>query len=753
MGGTINLGGADPTKPKADPAALINRYISWVYIMTNKNGVAIAEASPPRLFVTTKTNQRKALCPVHPIRRSDTDFFKASRPIQSLKAMRQADKVEEVAEHPIIDLLMRPNSMLGTFQLFYLTSAYQDLTGDAFWWLPPDPMGVPSTIILLPTQWVKPIRNKQDAAMANVSTAQLAEDKPIKGYAFGARRDKRFFIPEDEVIRFSFPNPKDPFDGFGSLQGVIMASVRDESMDRYEAALNRNMGRPDFLVSPTEPITEGERKSLTADWNNQFKGVDQAGKVLIGSGQMKVEKLGFSPKEMSFLQGRKVTMEQIANGFGVPVSLIKSEGVPRANLESSLFQYAKFTIQPRLIMMGQRMNERLVPMFDNDEFTVSDRIFLAFPNTVPEDKEFELKKQESELKSGVTFINEVRSLDGREPVAGGDVPYISFNVVPLGGAPADATQPVPPPKSHGHASRKDSGHPGGTKIIHFGRFDMTVDKDGFVGDVCDCAVCKQNEEDERSGGANPPPDADEQEVRAIANRMYADDAAIVLAQSPLAIEFSPAAQAAKWTPEMRGPIQRVMLRAGNLGLADAGIDIFPWIDNPEVQKFIDDHTFKFLEQANETLEKNFRAALTEGVQNGESPAQLAKRLEQVFEDTAQAKRSLMIARTETARAQTGGTIAAWKESGVVSAKVWKAPADACPFCLNAQQQWGAPTKGVPLQESFFEQGQVQEVPFGEPTDDNPHPTIKLRHNYSDVAGPPLHPSCRCTLVPVLIEQD
>jgi hypothetical protein len=73
------------------------------------------------------------------------------------------------------------------------------------------------------------------------------------------------------------------------------------------------------------------------------------------------------------------------------------------------------TILPKLRRIEQKLNEQLAARFD-------DRLFFAFDNPVPEDKEYHLKEIQTNLSTGLTTINEERAKLGMEPVAWGDEP-------------------------------------------------------------------------------------------------------------------------------------------------------------------------------------------------------------------------------------------------------------------------------------------------------------------------------------------
>lgn len=108
-----------------------------------------------------------------------------------------------------------------------------------------------------------------------------------------------------------------------------------------------------------------------------------------------------------------------------------------------------------------------------------------------------------------------------------------------------------------------------------------------------------------------------------------------------------------------------------------------------------------------------RNTATTAVQEGWSNQRLAAELKD--DHAFSADRAINIARTETARAQTEGSVAGWKASGVVGGKQWSAAPDCCDICQELDGEI------VGLDEQF------------------------------DDGDPPLHPSCRCGLDAVLID--
>jgi SPP1 gp7 family putative phage head morphogenesis protein len=131
------------------------------------------------------------------------------------------------------------------------------------------------------------------------------------------------------------------------------------------------------------------------------------------------------------------------------------------------------------------------------------------------------------------------------------------------------------------------------------------------------------------------------------------------------------------------------------------------VDNPNAEWQIDDATREY-------LRVDIESAEDEGWSNDKLASVLADNY--AFSD----ERAEAIARTETAFADVAGNLNAWKASGQVSQKQWIVGDGCCDECQDLD--------GV---------------------------TVDLDDDFPDDGGdgPPLHPNCRCDVVPVLTEDS
>ena len=121
-----------------------------------------------------------------------------------------------------------------------------------------------------------------------------------------------------------------------------------------------------------------------------------------------------------------------------------------------------------------------------------------------------------------------------------------------------------------------------------------------------------------------------------------------------------------------------------------------------------------------------------GLANGESLVQIRKRIMNSFKGMRK-YRAERIARSEVVTASNQATLEAWKQSGVVTKKIWYTALDerVCPTCSSLHGQ------AISLEKHFIKKGGSI---LG--TDDK-----RVTYDYRDIGEPALHPNCRCTMVP------
>jgi HK97 family phage portal protein len=154
--------------------------------------------------------------------------------------------------------------------------------------------------------------------------------------------------------------------------------------------------------------------------------------------------------------------------------------------------------------------------------------------------------------------------------------------------------------------------------------------------------------------------------------------------------------------------------------------------NPDVQKWVNRSTTRLANSVGGTTVRRVRSLLGKGLQEGRTTDEIADDIEAKGFDSARAQ---TIARTESARAYVEGQVQAWKQTDMVTGKKWLVAPEACPFCEAIGK--AGQTKG--MNDPFYTVGDTIIAANGK--------TFIV--DFDNVTGPPLHPNCRCDIIPVL----
>ncbi len=417
--------------PESNHLALLNAYRGWVYVCASKNSTSVAASAPIKLYATkdaTLVDMGKEFkVPTRKISKQKELYLRANPVLGSLDCVRKAVEIEEILEHPFLELMRNVNDFMNSFTLWELTELYQELCGNAYWYVVEDNLRVPREIWPIPPQHLRVIPHPTDF---------------ISGYHFslyylGLRKQQTF--REKDVVHFKFPSPTSLYYGRGPLAGVTSAYNMQENINTYENALFVNMGRLEGAFETDEELGDHEFERLKEEIKQMFAGVKNVGKSPLLEKGVTYKQYGYPPKDLAFLKGREKIKEEICNAYGQSLGMY-DKNATRSNSEMAEYTFQKGAIRPRLLRLEQKINEKLIPRYGEPS------IFAAYDDNVPENRETRLKEIESHLKSMYSTVNQEREHDNLDPQKDyGDVPFVPAGVVELGKEPPVPAGPPPKP--------------------------------------------------------------------------------------------------------------------------------------------------------------------------------------------------------------------------------------------------------------------------------------------------------------------
>ncbi len=263
-------------------------------------------------------------------------------------------------------------------------------------------------------------------------------DDFLKGYIYRRGTNEVPFEPED-IVHHMYPNPKSRFLGLSPLEGIAGAVNINSQMATYSKAVFKNMARPDAILTVEGSMSDENFERLKKEFKQKYGGAENAGKVMVITGGQKKEfkPISMKPSELSFIEGRKLTREEIADGYGIPMALLSPDSSNKAVSQTAFSQYMRDTVKPKLVLYEQKINEQIMSLYDEN-------IFVAFDDPVPAEREQRRKDIEAHLKTGYSNINEERQEDGLEEVDWGERPILPMTMKPFTGE--EEEEPEKPPE-------------------------------------------------------------------------------------------------------------------------------------------------------------------------------------------------------------------------------------------------------------------------------------------------------------------
>lgn len=339
------------------------------------------------------------------------------------------DEDIELDNHPLINLLKRPNPLQAGNEFFQCLYSFLLLSGNSYVLRTGADNQPPKELHLL-----RPDRVKIEPSNTTIPKSYLYElsGKVVNTYPVDPETGR------SEVKHFKLFNPTDDYYGLSPIR----ASSVDIDQHNYSAKHNVNLlmngarpsgaivFKPKDEVGQSVQLTESQRQQLISDLELRFQGTDNSGRAMLLEGDFDWKEMGLSPKDMDFLQLKNMSARDIAMCFGVPSQLV---GIPDAqtysNVQEARLALYEETIIPLIKRVESDLNEYLAPAY-------GERLRIQYDiDSIPAMAERRRRIYENvtgAVREGIISRNEARDRLGLEPITGGDEVYISANLFPLG---------------------------------------------------------------------------------------------------------------------------------------------------------------------------------------------------------------------------------------------------------------------------------------------------------------------------------
>lgn len=357
---------------------------------------------PLKLYRRANSGKRVGKCVKIDKRQSDFLTGRSSSCKVTAKQASMADSagtIEEVIEHPALDLLSDPDPVTTASDFLTMLYWYREVAGKAYVWTGEQTKDGPSGLYILHPQFTQPVLSRQDF---------------ISAYRYGRDITGVIEIPAEQVI-FS-PYQRDPFrpwDGISWLTSVEQYADAENAALIAEVQRWKNSGQAGFILKVPMTYTDQQMKQVEAALRAKA-GPLAAGRALIIR-EAEIVQSASKAHEMGYIEGLTQAEKAIYRAAGIPEAIWKlnDANLAGAKMGERLLMRSCFK---RMRRVAEDMTAYLLPMFGEEDGTM----WFGYENPDLEDQVAEASMMNAAFIAGVVSEDEYRKVLYLPPRNGSD---------------------------------------------------------------------------------------------------------------------------------------------------------------------------------------------------------------------------------------------------------------------------------------------------------------------------------------------
>jgi len=579
---------------------------------------------------------------------------------------KNEDEFEEVKSHEVFDLMDKVNNFMTRYDLFEWTSTMMDLAGECFWW---KIRGAGNQVVS-----IYPYFNPKYMDVVP-STENF-----VDGYMYTVPgTSKQIPFQASDMIHFKEINPTNPYRGYSPMKAAEYAVASDRSAQRWNWQFFENSAQPKGIIIYPGTLGEEQYQRVRTQWEAGHQGIANAHKVAIlenkypDKASVDYKEIGYTQKDMDFIEQRKMSRDEIFAIFGVPKGIIMSENSNKASATVEERAFLNDTIIPKTRKIVSYLNEFLLSDYDDD-------LFFDFENPVIQTNEEKLAYFENGIKNGWLTPNEIRQEEGFDKVENGDNIYIPSNLIVIGTSDnakrlrLNTTRLKRTKKEIISKMIKDELKPQ-LKAIFSKKKNIKAEGEEEKAEEVFKDIYTKEWLDEFAKEYIKKLTADELTFKNKSieyfkgqEKRILKQIKVVKAKTKIKFEFDMKEEVGIAIKEFE-PLEIALIQKyGDDAFAILGLDMTFNINN-RVMDFMATEGLKFAKEINEVTRGNILNQIIEAEKEGEGILKIRNRIKEVFKEATNT-RATAIARTETSRLANFSKLEGYKQSGVVGAKRW-----------------------------------------------------------------------------------
>ena len=337
---------------------------------------------------------------------------------------------ERIHRHRLGEIFWnRPNEAMTQFDFDRLQMGNEVLRGNAYAWIIRDPVSGRSRERIPLSPDLVNIMQEQDG------TIWYSYADPISGDLYRI---------DQEDMEHLKGYSTDGIRGIGVLKRAAMTLETSMAAERFERGIYLNGGRPGgVLTTETDlrdksvPIKAADgtvtgwisgKDHIRNEWEKVHRGPDNALRLAVLDNGLKYQPISMSGSDLQFVENKDVRVADLCRFFGVPLHLVYAGKQSYASNEQNGIEYVNYTL---LGYVRQWEQEESYKHLFPGERTKGERIKRELKTFLQGDTAAQANWLRTMRELGAYNADEVRALDDRPKIPGGDAYTVGPNYTPI----------------------------------------------------------------------------------------------------------------------------------------------------------------------------------------------------------------------------------------------------------------------------------------------------------------------------------
>ena len=231
---------------------------------------------------------------------------------------------KRLENHPLLDILNRPNPLQSGKELMAGFYAYLEIAGNAYMEVVSAADGRAGELHVLRPERIRITPGNKGWP---------------SGYTYKVGGKSHTFKVDSKtgtspIMHIRTFNPEDDYYGLSPLEAAAFGIDIHNSAQGWNKALLDNAARPSgaLMFEPSEGapghLSDDQFKRLKEELEENYQGAVNAGRPFLLEGGLKWQQIALTPQDMEFVQSKNISAREIALAFGVPPMIL---GIPGDN--------------------------------------------------------------------------------------------------------------------------------------------------------------------------------------------------------------------------------------------------------------------------------------------------------------------------------------------------------------------------------------------------------------------------------------